>query len=477
MSEGTAKAMQATALTPDICIIGAGTNGVSLAISAAAFGVPVVLIERGEIGGSRGALAARALIEAAAQAQAAQQAGSLQPGLPSPFQDHIRRVLATEAIGNSLERLTALGIKVLRGEARFASRSTVMVGSQPIKARRFVIATGARPVPTTLPGLDTVSVLGEHDLPALSRIPERLVMLGGGAMTGALAQAMQRLGSAVTLVAPEGLMPEHDPEAVNIVRRRLLREGLALHEGLAPLRAERARSGLRLILTTPSGEQAVQGSQIFVAAPRQPDIAALDLEFAGIRHDASGVLVDKGFKTANRRVYALGGCAGGIGAAAPDQAGDDHAGLILRNMLFRQPARIEPLSYPRIAPSRPEIAAIGLSEDAARAKAGAIRVLRWPFAEVAGARVAGDTEGFVKLVTDAKGRLLGVTIVADGAGELIAPWCVAVKAGLGAAEMAGVAMPALGRSQASRRAALSFQAAATNSPRLRRLIGFLRRFG
>lgn len=477
MSEGTAKAMQATALTPDICIIGAGTNGVSLAISAAAFGVPVVLIERGEIGGSRGALAARALIEAAAQAQAARHAGSLQPGFSWPFQDHIRRVLATEAIDNSEERLTALGIKVLRSEARFASRSTVVVGDQPVKARRFVIATGTRPLPPTLPGLDTVSVLGEDELPALSRIPERLVVLGGSAMTAALAQAMQRLGSAVTLVAPEGLMPEHDPEAVNIVRRRLLREGLTLHEGLEPLRAERARTGLRLILATTAGEQAVQGSQIFVAASRQPDIASLDLEFAGIRHDASGVLVDKGFRTANRRVYALGGCAGGIATAALDQAGDDQAGLILRNMLFRQPAKIDPLSYPRIAACRPEIAAIGLSEDAARAKAGAIRVLRWPFAEVAGARVTGETEGFVKLVTDAKGRLLGVTIVADGAGELITPWCVAVKAGLGAAEMAGVAMPALGRSQASRRAALSFQAAATNSPRLRRLIGFLRRFG
>ncbi|MGX5734251.1 FAD-dependent oxidoreductase [Bosea thiooxidans] len=477
MSEGTAKAMQATALTPDICIIGAGANGIALAIAAAAFGVPVVLVERGETGGSRGTLAARALIEAAAQAEAARQAGSLQPGQTWPFQDHIRRVLAAEAVDNSEERLTALGIKLLRGEARFASRSTVMVGNQPIKARRFVIATGTRATPPALPGLDAVSVLGEDDLPALSRIPERLIMLGGGAMAAALAQAMQRLGSTVTLVAPEGLMPEHDPEAVNIVRRRLLREGLTLHEGLEPLRAERARAGLRLVLSTPAGEQAVKGSQLFVAASRQPDIAALDLEFAGIRHDASGVLVDRRFKTANRHVYALGGCAGGVGAAAPDQAGDDHAGLVLRNMLFRQPVKIDPRSYPRIALCRPEIAAIGLPEDAARAKAGAIRVLRWPFAEVTGARVAGETEGFVKLVTDAKGRLLGVTIVADGAGELIAPWCVAVRAGLGATEMASVAMPALGRSQASRQAALSFQAASTTNPHLRRLIGFLRRFG
>ncbi len=469
--------MQATALTPDICIIGAGANGIALATAAAAFGVPVVLVERDEIGGSRGALAAKALIEAAAQADASRHLGCLQPGLPWPFQDHIRRVLATEVTNNSEERLTALGIKVLRGEARFASRSTVIVDNQPIKARRFVIATGTRPVPPALPGLESVSVLDEDDLPALTRIPERLIVLGGGAMAAALAQAMQRLGSKVTLVAPEGLMPEHDAEAVNIARRRLLRDGLMLHEGHQPIRAERARSGLRLILATPEGEKTVEGSQLFVAAPRQPDIAPLDLDFAGIRHDASGVLVDKGFRTANRCVHALGGCAGGAGAAAPDQAGDDHAGLVLRNILFRQPVRIDPLSYPRIAWCQPEIAAIGLSEEEARAKARAIRVLRWPFAEIAGARVAGETEGFVKLVTDTKGRLLGVTIVADSAGELIAPWCVAVRAGLGAAEMAGVAMPALGRSQGSRQAALSFRAGLTTNPRLRRLIGILRRFG
>lgn len=475
MSEGTAKVAKLAALTPDICIIGAGANGIAVATAAAAFGVSVVLVERGETGGSRAPLAARALIEAAAQTEALRKAGAA--ALPPPFHDHVRRVLASEAIGHTEERLTALGIRIVSGAARFASRSTVMVGDQPIKARRFVVASGSRPAPSELPGLASVTVIGEDDLPGLTRLPERLIVLGGSAMAAALAQAMQRLGSTVALVAPGGLMPEHDAEAVNIARRRLLREGLTIHEGHEPLRAERSRTGLRLILSTPSGETVVEGSQLFVAPPRRPDIAELELDLAGIRHDATGILVDKGLKTANRRVYALGGCAGGTGAAAADQAGDDHVGLILRNMLFRQPAKIDAASYPRIAPCRPEIAAIGLSEDAARARAGAIRVLRWPFAEIAGARAAGETDGFVKLVTDAKGRLLGVTIVADGASELIAPWCVAVKAGLDAAAMANVAMPALGRSQASRRAALSFHAASTTSPRIRRLIGFLRRFG
>ncbi|MCU4179327.1 FAD-dependent oxidoreductase [Bosea sp. BH3] len=475
MSEGTAKTAPPAALTPDICVIGAGANGIAVATAAAAFGVSVVLVERGETGGSRAPLAARTLIEAAALAQTMRKGGA--PALPAPFHDHVRRVLSAEAIDTTEERLKALGIVIVRGTARFSSRSTVMVGDQAIKARRFVIATGGRPAAPDLPGLDSVSVLSEDDLAGLTRLPERPIVLGGDGMATALAQAMQRLGSTVSLVAPEGLMPEHDAEAVNITRRRLLREGLAIHEGHGPLRAERSRTGLRLVLSTPEGEKVVKGSQLFIAAPRRPEIGGLELDLAGIRHDATGILVDKSLRTANRRVYALGGCAGGVGAAASGQAGDDHVGLILRSILFRQPVRIDPASYPRIAPCQPEIAAIGLSEDAARAKAGTIRVLRWPFAEIAGARMAGEADGFIKLVTDAKGRLLGVTIVAEGAGELIAPWCVAVKAGIDAAAMAGIAMPALGRSQASRRVALSFHASTAASPRIRRLIGFLRRFG
>lgn len=483
MSDGTAKAAKPAALTPDICVIGAGSNGIALATAAAAFGVSVVLVERGTRGGSSGPLAMKALIEAGAVAQAMREAGrfGLKAGdpqaNPAQLHDHIQRTLAAEATNHAEERLKALGIAILRGEARFASRSTVRVGEQAIKARRFVIATGARAPRPELPGLDTVPLIDVDELSELTRLPERPVILGGGATGAALAQALQRLGSTATLVAPEGLLPHHDAEAALLVRRRLLREGLALHERNAPVRLERSRSGLRLILAGDGSEATVEGSHLLLAGPRQPEIAALDLDLGGIRHDATGVVTDKGLRTSNRRVYALGACAGGTAAPATDHAGDDHVGLILRNILFRQPLRIDPASYPRIAWCQPEIAAIGLSEAAARAKAGAIQVLRWPFAEVAGARTAGATEGFVKLVTDRKGRPLGVTIVGAGASELIAPWCVAAKAGLTVADMAGVVMPAFSRSDASHRAALSVHAPSTANPRLRRLIGFLRRFG
>jgi pyruvate/2-oxoglutarate dehydrogenase complex dihydrolipoamide dehydrogenase (E3) component len=481
VSDGTAKAAKPAALTPDICVIGAGGNGIALAIAAAAFGAPVVLIERNATGGDKGPLAARALIAIANRAQALRDAGRFglaatepQPN-PALIHDHIQRSLAADRANHSTERLTALGIIIVQGEAHFTSRSTVTVEGRPIKARRFVIATGARAVPSAIPGLDTVPVLHESDLADLTRLPERPIVIGGAGI--ALAQALRRLGCAASLLAPEGLLTGHDDEAATILRRRLLREGLELLEGCEPLRAERSRSGLRLVLATPSGKTTIEGSHLLVCGPRQPEIGSLDLDLAGIRHDASGISVDRSLRTSNRRVYALGACAGGAATSPPDRAGDDHVGLLLRSILFRQPIKIDPVSEPRTAWCQPQVASIGLTEMQARAKAGAIRVLRWPFSENAAGQAAGETEGFVKAVVDRKGRILGVTIAGDEASELIAPWCLAMRAGLGIGDVAGTPLPVMARSDASRRAALSFHATLTTRPALRRLIGFLRRFG
>jgi pyruvate/2-oxoglutarate dehydrogenase complex dihydrolipoamide dehydrogenase (E3) component len=320
-----------------------------------------------------------------------------------------------------------------------------------------------------------VPVLHESDLADLTRLPERPIVIGGAGI--ALAQALRRLGCAASLLAPEGLLTGHDDEAATILRRRLLREGLELLEGCEPLRAERSRSGLRLVLATPSGKTTIEGSHLLVCGPRQPEIGSLDLDLAGIRHDASGISVDRSLRTSNRRVYALGACAGGAATSPPDRAGDDHVGLLLRSILFRQPIKIDPVSEPRTAWCQPQVASIGLTEMQARAKAGAIRVLRWPFSENAAGQAAGETEGFVKAVVDRKGRILGVTIAGDEASELIAPWCLAMRAGLGIGDVAGTPLPVMARSDASRRAALSFHATLTTRPALRRLIGFLRRFG
>lgn len=468
-------------LTPDLCVIGAGTGGLAVATAAAAFGVPVVLVERDLMGGEIGSSAVAALASAGVRAQAVREAGQfgLVVGEPeirdAALHDHVQRVIAARRPNVSTERLTALGATVLSGEARFASRSTVVVGEQTIKARRFVVATGAQTVLPDIPGLADLPVLTEADLASLTRRPESLVVIGGAPAAAAIAQALARLGSRVALIEPAGLLPGEDPEAVAILRRALLREGVALHEGSAILRAEAFKRGLRVVLDGKAeSETVVEAAQALVAGPRRPAIERLDLELAGIAASAEGIRVDRGLRSTNRRVYAIGDCAAGATGGAA--GAEEQARLVLRNALFRQSGRFERAAIPRVTMTHPPIAHVGLSEVEAR-RQGEIRVLRWPYAESDAAQAGRTTEGFVKILTDAKGKLLGATIAGGQAGELIASWGLALAAGRTVQDMAALPMPQPSLAEVSKRAATSFLTPLATKPGLRRLIGWLRRLG
>ncbi len=476
-------------LTPDICVIGAGSGGLSVAAAAAMFGVSVVLVERDRMGGdclNVGCVPSKALIAAGARAQAIREAQRFGVSAGEPqvnyaqVHDHVQRVIGAIAPNDSVERFGALGVTVIKGEARFASRSTVMVGEQVIKARRFVIATGSRPAAPPIPGLSDVSFLTNESVFELTKLPARLLVLGGGPIGVELAQAMARLGSAVTIVEAQTLLSRDDSEAAAIVRRRLLREGVTLKERAKVLRAEAIRGGVRLVLAGgPDGEEeALDGTHLLVAAGRQPNIEALDLDLAGVSSDAKGVIVDKGLRTANRRIYAIGDCASGqAGALQFTHVANYHAGLVLRSALFRLPVKVSTSAIPRVTYCHPELASVGASEEEARRSAGEIRVLRWPYAENDRAQAERETEGFVKLVTTGKGRILGVIIVGAQAGDMIVPWCLAVQKGFGVKDMAGLVFPYPTFSEVSKRAAVSFYAPLAAKPGIRKLIGFLRRFG
>lgn len=484
MSESAASAAKPAALTPDLCVIGAGTAGLAVATAAAAFGVSVVIVERDAMGGDAGGSAVTALAAAGARAQAIREAGRFGLSTSEPqvndaqLHDHVQRVLAAAAPNASAQRMTALGAVVIAGEARFVSRSTVAVGEQTIKARRFVIATGARIVAPPIPGLETVPFLTDASLASATRRPERLIVLGGSATGVAIAQAMVRLGSQVTLVEATSLLAGEDPEAVAILRRALLREGVVVHEQAQVLQAQAVRGGVRLVIAGSDGaaEHIVGGTHLLLATSRTPAIETLDLELAGIVRDADGIRVDRLLRSTNRRVYPIGDCASGFSAGG-GQVAEEHARLVLRHALFRQRGRFDPTAVPRVTQTQPELASVGLSEEQARAQAGAIRVLRWPYAESPRAQAERETDGFVKLVTDAKGRVLGVTIVGARAGDLIATWALALKTGTSATAMAELMMPYPTLSEVSKRAATSFLMPLAAKPALRRLIGFLRRFG
>lgn len=489
MSEENGPAGKPSVLTPDICVIGAGSGGLSVAAAAAMFGVSVVLIERDRMGGdclNVGCVPSKALIAAGARAQAVREAGRFGVTAAMPevnyaqVQAHVAGVIAAIAPNDSVERFTALGVTVIKGQARFRDRNTVLVGEQAVKARRFVVATGSRPAVPPIPGLEEAPFLTNETIFSQTKRPDRLLVLGGGPIGVELAQAMARLGSAVTIVEAQTLLSRDDPEAAGLVRRALLAEGVALHENARVLRVEPGRGKVRLVLEGGDGAaaQSVEGTHLLVAAGRKPNIEDLDLDLAGVASDNKGVIVGKGLRTANRRIFAIGDCAGGkAGGMQFTHVANYHAGLVVRSALFRLPVKVDLGAVPRVTYCHPELASAGLSEAQARENGEDIRILRWPFSENDRAQAERATDGFVKLVTNAKGRILGVTIVGERAGDLLVPWCMALQKRMGVKDMAGLVFPYPTVSEASKRAAVSFYAPLAAKPRIRRLIGFLRRFG
>ncbi|WID95367.1 NAD(P)/FAD-dependent oxidoreductase [Bosea vestrisii] len=481
MSDTASPAASSEPLTPDICVIGHGPGGLAVATAAALFGVRTVLVRHGgsELPPNEGARG-QALRAAAGLARAVASAMSFGLAVDAGQTDYGRvrarldQVAARAAANDSDERLTALGVLMLKGEARFQNRHQINVGGTVIRARRFVIATGSLPTRLSIPGLADLPHLTEDSIFDLAKRPDRLIMLGGTAAAIELAQAMRALGSDVTLIAPDGLLPEEDPEAVGVLRRALLGDGIALHESRPILRAESHRQRPRLVL---DGDLTIDGTHLLVASGRKPNIAGLELDLAGVRSDDTGVIVDASLRAANRRIYAIGACAGGAAAGmVSSHAAQHQAGLVLRNALFRLPIRFRPEQVPRTVHGQPGLASVGLSEAQARAQ-GAIQVLRWPYAESGLAHAERQAEGLIKLMTDGKGIILGVVIAGAQAAELIAPWVLAVRKRMNVREMAGLIAPSQSLSEISQRAALSFQTPLAAKPGIRRLIGFLRRFG
>jgi pyruvate/2-oxoglutarate dehydrogenase complex dihydrolipoamide dehydrogenase (E3) component len=470
-------------------VIGAGSGGLSIAAAAAAFGVSVVLIEKGEMGGdclNAGCVPSKALIAASERAASLAdfEAFGLGPLVAqvnyARVKDHIESVIAAIAPNDSVERFTALGVLVIRAPASFVDRGAVEAGGKLIKARRFVIATGSRPSLPPIPGLAELPVLTNETVFGLSRRPDRLLVIGGGPIGCELAQAHRRLGAEVTVLEAARILPREDEEAAGVVRRKLLAEGVDIREGAHILRAEaRGKGGVSLVLAGADGmEEAVSGSHVLVAAGRKAVTDGLCLEAAGVGTDGRGITVDAGLRTSNRRIYAIGDCASGAtGGLQFTHVANYHAGLVLRSALFRLPARLDNRVIPRVTYTDPEIASVGLSEEEARKTQSGVQTLRWPFAENDRAQAERRTEGHIKVIASAKGAVLGATIVGKGAGELITPWTLAIRQGLKLKDMAGVVIPYPTFSEVSRRAAITAFTPLTTKPALRRLIGFLRRFG
>lgn len=467
----------------DLCIIGGGAGGLSLAAAAAAFGQRVVLIEKHKLGGDSlnyGGVPSKALLAAGKRANAMRTSAkfgiaSVDPKIdPRAVHAHVRGVIDAITPNATVERFVGMGIRVITAAAKFIDRSTVVAAEHRITARRFVIATGSSPFVPAIPGLTDVPYFTNETIFENATQLQHLIVIGGTSVGLELAQAHRRLGSAVTVLEPAAALGDDDPELVPFVLRRLRDEGIAIREGAAVQGVSHAGESVAVTIKTDTGLETITGSHLLVAAGRKPNTADLGLDAAGIAYDKSGIKVDAGLVTTNKRVFAIGDVTGGLPFA---HIAAEHAGIVLRRALFRLPAKTTNRPLPRVTFTEPELAHVGMTEAEARAKYGKINVLRWPYHENDRAQAERETDGHVKVLVSAKGHILGASIVGAQAGELIQMWCLALSQRLKIKAIMECNSPYPTLSEINKRVAFRYYTTAAGNPVVRKAIAWLAKLG
>ena len=471
-------------LSADICVIGGGSGGLSVAAGAAQMGTSVVLFERGLMGGdclNYGCVPSKAMLAAGHIAALSRQAGHFGISLPVADVDfckvngHVRDVIAGIEPHDSVERFEELGVRVIKAQAAFTDARTVSGGGVRLRARRFVIATGSSAMIPPIKGLDSTPFLTNETIFDLTERPAHLLIVGGGPIGCELAEAHRNLGADVTLIEAARLLGNEDEEAAEVLRAHLKEIGVTLLEGTAVKQTAGSGGSVRISVELDGAEQEIEGSHLLIAAGRRPNIHGLGLEAAGIKYGKAGIEVDSGLRTSNRKVYAIGDVAGGLQFT---HVAGYHAGIVIRSSLFRMPVKVDHSAVPRVTYTDPELAHVGLLEKEARAQYGEkLRVLKWPYQENDRARAERATDGFIKIMALKNGKVLGATIVGKNAGDLIQIWALVIarKIKIGAIASSIVAYPTLG--EIGKRAAGSFYTDRLFSPRVRKIVRFLASFG
>lgn len=437
-------------LSFDLCVIGAGTAGLTAASLAAQFGARTVLVESGRMGGeclNTGCVPSKSLLAAARAAHAARSSGGF--GIESQprvhfdrVHAHVQRVIAEIAPHDSAERFERMGVKVIREAAHFVGAREIVAGDTRIHARRVLVATGSKPSMPPIEGLDAVPHFTNEDVFDNAQLPSHLAVLGGGALGLEIAQAHRRLGAKVTVIEASDAMEKDEPELAARLVRSLAAEGIAIrtHAKVRKAGAGNGSGGVVLDIDEGGQQSRLEVSHLLVAAGRQARIEGLGLDAAGIDHDAHGIRVDQHLRTSARGVYA----AGDVVAHAPHftHIAAYHAGIVIRNALFRLPARVDYRSLPWVTYTDPELARAGMSEaDARKAHEDDVAVSCFEFADNDRSHAERDTEGVLKIVARKNGHILGASILGAHAGELIHLWVLAIDRGLKVRDVARMIAP------------------------------------
>ncbi len=458
----------------DLCVIGAGSAGLSLVAGAQQMGANCVLVEGGAMGGdclNTGCVPSKALLAAAKLAQSRRDGAGfgVQPTDPvvdfTAVADHVQRVIAQIAPVDSQDRFEGLGVRVVRAWGQFLSPTELQAGADVITARRFVVATGSHPVVPDLPGLTGVPFLTNETIFTLRNRPRHLIIMGGGPIGVEMAQAHRRLGSDVTLIARSGILTRDDAEAAAVVLERLRAEGVTVLENINVT----AASG-NVTLTLDDGRK-VDGSHLLLALGRKPALSRLNLPAAGVETTDKGVKVTASLRSTNRRIYAIGDVAGG--RQFTHLAGY-HAGIVLRQVVLGLPAKERTDHIPAVTYTDPELAQIGPTEAEARKQYGtSLTVTRADYHHNDRAITEDQQQGFLKLMV-VKGRPIGVTIVGHNAGELIGLWALAISQRLKLSAVAGMVAPYPTLGEVSKRAAGSyFSPKLFDNPLIKRIVRFV----
>ena len=467
-------------INSDICVIGAGSAGLSVASGAAQLGLNVVLIEKDKMGGdclNTGCVPSKSLLAAAKAAKSMQKAYAFGIRTESnnsitdynAVKDHVRTVIDRIAPHDSQERFEGLGVQVIRNEATFIDSKTLKVGNKFIRARHFVIATGSSALIPLIKGLEAIRYHTNESIFTLEALPEHLLIIGGGPIGIEMAQAHKRLGANVSLFDKGFILPKDDPEAVAILREALLNDGIMLYENTAIDSLTTEGESIRLNHSTGHAT----GSHLLVATGRKANVKGLGLDAANITYDTHGITTDEGLRSlSNKRVWALGDVAAGPQFT---HVASYHASLFIRRALFRLPAKQDYSALPWVTYTDPELAQVGITEPMAQTKGLPYRSKIWHFANNNRALAERNTKGFVKILYDKHNRVLGATIIGPGAGELIQTWGLAIQNKIPLQKIASMIAPYPSLSEINKQVAGSAFTSKLFSKRTQNLVRFLSR--
>ncbi len=421
----------------DLLVVGGGTAGLVGARTAAGFGASVLMVERDRPGGDclwTGCVPSKALLAAAAagaQARDAARFGVHVAGVRIAFDEvmaHVRGAVAAIEPVDSADAMRAAGVGYTAGSATFTGPGTASVDGTAVRFRRALIATGSVPAVPPVPGLAEVDPLTSDTVWDLDRLPERLVVLGGGTIGCELGQAFARLGSTVTIVeAAERIMGHEDPDAARLVAGALARDGVSVLVG-SPVTAV---EGPAVVL---ADGRRIGADRVLVAVGRRPDTAGLGLDAAGVATGEGGfVAVDAHLRTTNPRIWAAGDV---TGHPQFTHVAGVHGSTAASNAVLGLRRAAQVTAIPRVTFTSPEVAAVGLPAGSPGTTARTRH-----HDEVDRAVAEGRTAGFTRLVLDRRGRVVGATVVGPRAGETLAELTLAVRRGLRARDLAGVMHP------------------------------------